>query len=68
MIAASSLTAGSGVSLAALGDPAVLALVAFIGTINPFAGSVGLFIPPERAPLAGRVADAARTHNFARHP
>jgi MFS family permease len=67
LIAGSSLMAASGMAYASCSDYAVLALVAFVGTINPSAGSVSLFIPLEQALLAGRVADHARTRAFARY-
>jgi MFS family permease len=44
--------------------PAIL-LVAFIGTINPSAGNVSIFVPLEHAVLSNSVADKERTTAFA---
>jgi hypothetical protein len=44
-----------------------LALVAFIGTMNPTTGDIGVHVPLEHAALAQAVSDAERTHTFARY-
>jgi predicted MFS family arabinose efflux permease len=44
-----------------------IAAVAFIGTINPSAGDIGVFVPLEHAMLARGVADHERTAVFARY-
>jgi MFS family permease len=44
-----------------------LAAVAFIGTINPTTGDIGVHVPLEQAALAQRAADKERTHIFARY-
>jgi MFS family permease len=44
-----------------------LAAVAFIGTINPTTGDIGVHVPLEQAALAQRAADKDRTHVFARY-
>src|SRR5712671_402771 len=46
---------------------AIIALVAFIGTINPSTGDLGVLVPLEHAMLAHGVPDEARTHAFARY-
>lgn len=46
---------------------ALIGLVAFLGTINPSSGDMGVMIPLEHAILAHRVADDARTETFARY-
>ena len=46
---------------------AFVAVVAFIGTINPSTGDLGVLIPLEHAMLARGVADDERTHAFARY-
>jgi len=46
---------------------AVIALVAFVGTINPSTGDLGVLVPLEHAMLAHGVPDEARTHAFARY-
>jgi len=46
---------------------AFIALVAFIGTINPSTGDIGMLVPLEHATLARVVPDQARTRAFARY-
>ncbi len=46
---------------------ALLAFVAFVGTINPSTGDLGVLIPLEHAMLARGVTDEQRTHAFARY-
>jgi MFS family permease len=41
--------------------------VAFLGTINPSAGDIGVLIPLEHAMLSYGVADSERTRTFARY-
>ena len=45
----------------------VIALVAFIGTINPSAGDLGMLVPLEHAMLARGASDRGRTGVFARY-
>ena len=65
LIMASGLMVATGLAFAASSNYAVLLLVAFIGTINPSAGSVSIFVPLEHALLADSVADSRRTRMFA---
>src|SRR3954453_12217616 len=44
-----------------------LLLIAFVGTLNPSAGDVSLFLPLEQARLARAVPDSDRTALFARY-
>ena len=44
-----------------------LAAIAFIGTINPTTGDIGIHIPLEQASLAQEASDKDRTHVFARY-
>jgi len=46
---------------------ALLAPIAFIGTINPTSGDIGVMIPLEHTMLARGVADLERTRAFARY-
>jgi MFS family permease len=46
---------------------ALIAAVAFIGTINPSTGDIGVLVPLEHASLARGVADERRTRAFARY-
>ena len=67
------LTAGAvvmvatGLAFPQSADIAVIALVAFIGTINPSTGDIGMLVPLEHATLARVVPDEARTRAFARY-
>lgn len=66
LIAASALMAATGIAFAASSVTALIFLVAFIGTINPSAGSVSIFVPLEHAVLA-HAPDRERTKIFARY-
>jgi MFS family permease len=44
-----------------------VALVAFVGTINPATGDLGVLVPIEHAMLAHGVSDQERTRTFARY-
>jgi len=57
----------TGLAFAVSSAYAVVGLVAFIGTINPSAGSVSIFVPLEHAVLSRSVADSERTQMFARY-
>ena len=46
---------------------AFLAFIAFVGTISPASGTVGIHSPIEHTLLAREVSDAARTATFARY-
>jgi MFS family permease len=46
---------------------AFVALVAFVGTVNPSTGDLGVLVPIEHAMLAHDVADEERTRTFARY-
>jgi len=67
LLAAASLMIATGIAFAVAHDYAVLFVIAFVGTVNPSAGSVSVFVPLEHAVLAREVADAARTKMFARY-
>jgi len=67
LLAAASLMIATGIAFAVAHDYAVLLVIAFVGTVNPSAGSVSVFVPLEHAVLAREVADAARTKMFARY-
>ncbi len=65
LMLASILMVATGLAFASAQSYAVLLLVAFIGTVNPSAGSVSIFVPLEHALLAGSVRDVDRTRMFA---
>jgi MFS family permease len=46
---------------------AIISIVAFIGTINPSTGDLGVLVPLEHAMLAQGVPDHERTRTFARY-
>jgi MFS family permease len=45
----------------------IILLVAFVGTINPSGGDIGLLVPLEHAAIAKGVTARRRTHAFARY-
>src|SRR6266850_2675064 len=61
------LMAATGVALPAFEPLAIILIVAFLGTINPSGGDIGLLIPLEHASLAQGVAAEKRTQTFARY-
>jgi MFS family permease len=67
LMAASGLMTATGLAFANTGSYAVVLLVALVGTINPSAGSVSVFVPLEHATLTHAVADTERTRMFARY-
>ena len=67
LIAASGLMVASGLAFAVSSTYALILLISAIGTINPSAGSVSIFVPLEHAVLSRSVADSERTRMFARY-
>ena len=67
LCAAALLMALTGLGFASLSGFWPLLLLAFIGTINPSAGDVSVFLPLEHARLAAESEPAARTTLFARY-
>lgn len=67
LLGAAGLMAATGVGFASLSDFWPLALVAFVGTLNPSSGDVSVFLPLEHARLAGAATSEARTGLFARY-
>ncbi len=67
LMAASALMAVTGLAFAFSDEAALILLVALIGTINPTAGSVSIFVPLEHALLAHATPDKERTKTFARY-
>ena len=57
----------TGLAFAAADTYAIVLLVALVGTINPSAGTVSIFVPLEHAVLSRSVADKSRTRMFARY-
>lgn len=65
LIGASVLMTATGLAIASTGDFAWLLLIAFVGTVNPSAGNVSIFVPMEHALLAGTAPAQSRTRMFA---
>lgn len=67
LTAASGLMMATGLAFTLSDTYGVVLLVSFLGTINPSAGSVSIFVPLEHTLLSRSVADADRTRMFARY-
>src|SRR5216117_2916609 len=67
LIAGAGLMAATGIAFPGVEHFVLLALVAFIGTINPSGGDLGVLVPLEHAVLAHSAADERRTQVFARY-
>lgn len=67
LIFGAGLMAATGLAFPNVEHLILIALVAFIGTINPSAGDLGVLVPLEHAVLARSVTDARRTQAFARY-
>ena len=65
--AAALLMLATGLGFASLSSFWPLLLVAFVGTLNPSAGDVSVFLPLEQARLADAAKGSARTALFARY-
>ncbi|MGA7330591.1 MAG: MFS transporter [Pseudolabrys sp.] len=61
------LMACTGVAFPSVDVFAIITIVAFVGTINPSTGDLGVLVPLEHAMLAQRVPDNERTRTFARY-
>jgi len=67
LIFGAGLTAATGLAFPNVEHFILIALVAFIGTINPSGGDLGVLVPLEHAVLAKGASDAGRTQVFARY-
>lgn len=67
LIAASVLMAMTGLAFAYSTTASLVLLISFLGTINPSAGSVSIFVPLEHALLTGAARASDRTAMFARY-
>jgi MFS family permease len=67
MMAGAGLTAATGLAFPNVEHFLLIALVAFVGTINPSAGDLGVLVPLEHAALARSATDDKRTNVFARY-
>jgi MFS family permease len=67
LLACAALMVVTGIAIPSLQHLAFIAVVAFIGTMNPTTGDIGVHVPLEHAALAHRASDKERTHVFARY-
>ncbi len=67
LLAAAWLMCSTGLLLAGFSDFWPLLLIAFVGTMNPSAGDVSVFLPLEHARLSETAHGEARTFLFARY-
>jgi MFS family permease len=67
LLAAAVLMCGTGVGFATSSQFVPLLLIALVGTLNPTAGDVSVFLPIEQAILPQTVSDRQRTALFARY-
>jgi MFS family permease len=67
MLLGAGLMAATGLAFPNVERFVLIALVAFVGTINPSAGDLGVLVPLEHAALAHSATDDQRTHVFARY-
>jgi predicted MFS family arabinose efflux permease len=67
LLGACLLMAATGIAFATVHDFWPLLVVAFVGTINPSAGDVSIFLPMEQALLTGTISPRRRTALFARY-
>lgn len=67
LIGCAALMIATGLAMPSVQHLAVIAAVAFIGTINPTTGDIGVHVPLEHAALAQQAASEDRTRIFARY-
>jgi MFS family permease len=67
LLACAALMIATGVAMPSSPHFLFIALIAFVGTMNPTTGDIGVHIPLEQASLAHGVADKDRTGTFARY-
>jgi predicted MFS family arabinose efflux permease len=67
LLGAALLMIATGIGFASLTQFWPLLLVAVVGTLNPSAGDVSVFLPTEQALVATQVAQPSRPHVFARY-
>jgi len=67
LILGAGLMVATGTAFPAVEHLVLVALVAFVGTINPSGGDLGVLVPLEHALLARSATDDRRTHVFARY-
>ena len=67
LIAGAALMTATGLAMPNTQDIILIGVIAFIGTMNPATGDMGVLVPIEHTMLAREAADAERTKVFARY-
>jgi len=67
LLLAAGIMVATGLAFPAFENIVFIAVVGFVGTVNPSAGDIGVFIPLEHAMVARGIADRERTAAFARY-
>jgi len=67
LLAGAFLMAATGIAMPNFEHLVLIAVVAFIGTMNPSTGDIGVLVPVEHALLAREATDGERTKVFARY-
>lgn len=67
LLGGAALMVGTGLAFPNFEHVALILAVAFVGTVNPSSGDLGMLVPLEHAMLAQGVADGERTRAFARY-
>ena len=67
LLACAALMVVTGIAIPSFQHFVFIAAIAFIGTMNPTTGDIGVHVPLEQAALAHGVSDQDRTHVFARY-
>ena len=67
LLLCAALMVATGIAIPSVQHIAFMALIAFVGTINPTTGDIGVHVPLEQAALAHGASDQDRTRIFARY-
>jgi MFS family permease len=67
LLICASLMVATGIALPDTRHLVLIVAIAFIGTMNPTTGDIGVHVPLEHAALANRTSDEDRTRVFARY-
>jgi MFS family permease len=67
LLACAALMVVTGIAIPNAQHLVFIAAIAFVGTMNPTTGDIGVHVPLEHAALAQRAPDRERTHVFARY-
>jgi len=67
LLACAALMVVTGIAIPSFQHLVFIAAIAFIGTMNPTTGDIGVHVPLEQAALAHRTSDEDRTRVFARY-